>query len=86
VEFTGTVTSSGNAAPAPGRVTISDGQVTGHYWYDPAIGISREMELKQNYNVSGSFGGNRNTNNATPTTIPVKESVSVKLLEVKPAG
>lgn len=86
IEFTGTVSSSGNAAATPGRISISDGQVTGHYWYDPAIGLNRELEMKQSFNVSGAFGGNRNTNNATPASIPVKESVSVKLLEVKPAA
>ncbi len=91
VEFTGTVTSTGGGnAPGGGRITITDGQVSGHYWYDPAIGLSREMMLKQTYTVSGAgFGGGRNTNNAGGTnqfSSPVKESVSVKLLEVKPAG
>jgi hypothetical protein len=86
VEFTGTVSSAGNAEATPGRISISDGQVTGHYWYDPAIGLNRELEMKQSFNVSGALGGNRNTNNATPVSIPVKESLSVKLLEVKPAA
>jgi len=48
------------------------------------------MQLNQSYKVKGfGVGRGRNTNNAATTnsfSAPVKESVSVKLLEVRPQG
>jgi hypothetical protein len=53
VEFTGTVNSMGGAAgPRGGSIAINDGQVKGAYWYDPAIGLSRELKLDQSYTVT----------------------------------
>lgn len=86
VEFTGTVASLGTAAgPRGGRIAVRDGQVSGHFWYDPAIGLSRELRMNQSYTVTASGFGGRGGNPAAATntfTAPVNETLSVKLLEV----
>lgn len=89
VEFTGVVTGSGGTNGPGGRVSLSDGQVAGHYWYDPEIGLSRELQMNQSYTVHASgVGGGRNNPNAGTNSfsVPVKESVSMKLLEMKPGA
>jgi hypothetical protein len=90
VEFAGTITSSGgatNRAMGGARINIKDGKVNGHYWYDPAIGLAREMQLKSTYTINAS-GPARGTNSTSTNqfTAPVTDSTSMKLIEVKPAA
>lgn len=91
VEFTGALSSGGSTnaqrGPLGAQIAVKDGIVNGHYWYDPHMGITREMVSDQSYTISGTFPGGRGTN-AQPRTIsaPVRETTSVKLLEIKPAG
>lgn len=87
IEFAGTIATatSTNAAKIPGvRVSVSDGKVDGHYWYDPAIGLAREMQLKSTYLINAS-GPGRGTNTTTTNqfSATVTDSTSVKLIEVK---
>jgi hypothetical protein len=89
VEFTGAITASGtNRTTLPGgaRVTIEDGSVKGHYWYDPAIGLAREMQLQSTYTIHAAGGRGTNATGTNQFTAKVTDSTNMKLIEVKPAG
>ncbi len=93
VEFTGTITVGGRDTNATGlRLGIENGRLNGRYWYDPAIGLPRESVIDQEYKVSaGGFGGRGMNNPARTNAAPgfsasTKQTVSVKLVELKPAN
>jgi len=62
VEFTGSITSSGNggASPLGIRLAIDDGKVSGRYWYAPYIGMALETIIDQNYTMTMSGMAGRN--------------------------
>jgi hypothetical protein len=96
VDFSGTITLGTNVAanPMAAFMSLENGTVVGHYWFAPEIGIPIETVLEQNMtmsivNMGGQFRRTNNTANAntnTPARIsaPIHQSVSLKLLEIKP--
>lgn len=97
VEFTGSVAFSTNAGPMAAFLKLEDGSVTGRYWFAPDLGIPVETLLEQELVLTiPNFGAQgRRTNdaaNAASTnaprsfSTPMKQNISVKLVEVKPIG
>ncbi len=90
VEFTGVIAMSSATTTNTGfRMEIQDGVVSGHYWFDPELGLSRETIVDQVYKVSVPAFGGRGTNDAARTNAPggfaapVKQRVTVKVMEVR---
>jgi hypothetical protein len=90
VEFTGVIAMNSAATTNAGfRMEIQDGMVSGHYWFDPELGFSRETVMDQAYKVSVPASGGRGTNNPARTNAPggfsspVKQRVTVKLMEAR---
>ena len=95
VEFAGTLSSVGEGTSGgalPMRMSLQGGSLTGHSWFSPDVGMTIETAVDQNYvlSVTGTFGrapanakegGTENT-----FSLPVRQNVFIKLLEVKPAG
>ena len=101
VEFTGAIIFSTNAAASPlaAFIKLQDGVVAGHYWFAPDLGIPVETVLQQNMIINltvPNMGGQRRrgnnppdgaTTNATQSfSAPMRQNISVKLLEIKPIG
>ena len=101
VEFTGAITFSTNAAASPlaAFMKLQDGVVEGHYWFAPDLGIAVETVIKQNLLITikvPDFGGLRGragdgadaaaTNAVQSFSAPMRQNVSVKLIEIKPIG
>jgi hypothetical protein len=94
VEFIGAMASadegtSGGAMPV--RTSLKSGSLSGRYWFAPELGISVETSIDQTYviSMSGQFGrppgkDAENANANSNFSVPVRQNVSVKLLEVKP--
>ena len=91
VEFTGGMTSSGQGGTLPfgGRLAVENGTVSGRYWYAQEIGLPIAAIIDQSYTIAVSgMGGGRNPNANIPQDIsaPVRQTVSIKLLDVKTVG
>ena len=93
VDFTGSMTSTEgtNDGAIPVQMTLKDGSISGRYWFAPELGIAVDTSVDQNYTVdmSGQFGRNPNAANEDTSasfTMPIRQHVSVKLLEVKSVG
>lgn len=93
VDFTGSMTSSEgtNDAAMPMQMTLKDGNISGSYWFEPELGTAVETSVEQSYtvNMSGQFGRNPNAAEGDASasfSMPVRQHVSVKLLEVKPVS
>jgi len=93
VDFTGSMNSSEgtNDAAMPMQMTLQDGSISGRYWFSPELGASVETSVDQSYlvNVSGQLGRNPNAAEADASasfSMPIRQHVSVKLLEVKPVS
>jgi hypothetical protein len=98
VEFTGVITGSGEGAsggPIPMRMSLENGTLSGHSWFSPELSLTVDMSIQQNYVLKmtppAGFGRrppNGAGNNAEAETtfaMPVKQNVSVRLLEAKAA-
>jgi hypothetical protein len=90
VEFAGTIASQeGGTADkrgGPVSITVHDGIIAGHYWFSPEVSIPVETSIDENYTISTSGAGNAAGGNANANfsfTAPVRQNVSLKLLEVK---
>jgi hypothetical protein len=86
VEFVGTIASKGDVSaepnPGPGGISILSGTMAGHYWFAPELEMAVETTIQQNYTIrSGANSGNA----AFTFTAPVRQNVSLRLLEVKSA-
>ena len=93
VDFTGSMTSSEgtNDGAIPMQMTLKDGNISGKYWFASDLGVAVETLVDQTYtvNMSGQFGRNRNPANEDASasfSMPIRQHVSMKLLEVKSAG
>ena len=93
VDFTGLMTSSEgtNESAIPMQMTLKDGSISGKYWFAPELGVAVDTSIDQNYivDMSGQFGRNPNAANegaSTSFSMPIRQHVSVKLLEVKSVG
>ncbi|MEP6671134.1 MAG: DUF6263 family protein [Chthoniobacter sp.] len=58
---------------------VTDGNIKGPVWFDPALGIARESQLTQEMNITMK-------NPADPTAtlnVPMKQQISVKLTKIE---
>jgi hypothetical protein len=94
IDFTGSMASKKNddagADATPVRVSIEDGIVSGHYWFDPEWGGPIETAIDQNYTVhaGGVPAGKKADGTPRPALTfeaPVHQTVTMKLLEMKDA-
>jgi hypothetical protein len=96
VEFTGTVAFGTNTGPLSAFMKLEDGSVTGRYWFAPELGIPIETIFEQQMTLRMSnFGGGQgrrprdgansdpNTNAPVSFSAPMRQNISVKLVEVK---
>lgn len=96
VEFTGTVAFGTNTGPLAAFLKLEDGNVTGRYWFAPDLGIPVETIFDQEMTLRmANFGAGQgrrsrdgataesNTNAPASITAPMRQSISVKLVEVK---
>lgn len=89
VDFAGSLTSTEgtNSSAIPVQMTLKDGSISGRYWFAPEVGVSVDTSVDQNYmvNMNGPFGRNpaANEDAGSSFTMPIRQRVSVKLLEVK---
>jgi hypothetical protein len=97
VEFTGTVAFGTNTGPLAAFLKLEGGSVTGRYWFAPDLGIPVETIFDQEMTLRmanfGAAQGRRprdgtnadaSTNAAASITAPMRQNISVKLVEVKP--
>jgi hypothetical protein len=96
VEFTGTVAFGTNTGPLTAFMNLEDGSVTGRYWFAPDLGIPIETTFEQQMTLRiSNFGGTQgrrprdevnaasNTNAPASFSAPMRQNISVKLVEVK---
>jgi hypothetical protein len=91
VEFVGTIATKEDGAAgqnaAPGNISILNGMVSGHYWFATDLAMPTETAIAQNYTIR-SGANNVAGGNAAATftfTAPVRQNVSLRLIEVKKA-
>jgi hypothetical protein len=97
VEFTGTVAFGTNTGPLAAFFKLEDGSVTGRYWFSPDLGIPVETTFEQEMTLRMSNfgatqgrrprgGANAEAGTNAPATVsaPMRQNISVKLVEVKP--
>ena len=95
VEFTGTVAFGTNTGPLAAFMKLEGGSVTGRYWFAPDLGIPVETIFDQEMTLRmANFGtgpgrrpraaANSETNATASITAPMRQNISVKLVEVKP--
>lgn len=96
VEFNGTVAFGTNTGPLAAFIKLEGGHVTGRYWFAPDLGIpvetifDQEMTLRLSNFGAGQGRRPRDGANAEPNTnapasisAPMRQNISVKLVEVK---
>ena len=92
VEIVGTIsskeseTAEQNAGPA--SISILNGTLAGHYWFAPELVTPIETAIEQNYTIRSSGANNVAGGNAAPAfnfTAPVRQTVSLRLIEMKSA-
>lgn len=96
VEFTGTVVFGTNTGPLAAFMKLEGGTVTGRYWFAPDLGIPVETIFDQEMTLRmANFGAGQGrrprdganaevtTNAPTSITAPMRQNISVKLVEVK---
>ena len=77
VEFVGTIETKNAGGASP--MSLRDGSIAGHYWFSPEMLVPIEASIDQNYTMSAGRGGNN-----PGFTSPVRQNVSMRLLEMKP--
>ena len=96
VEFTGTVAFGTNTGPLAAFMKLEGGSVTGRYWFSPDLGIPVETIFDQEMTLRMSnFGAGQGrrprdgtaaetaTNAPVSIATPMRQNISVKLVEVK---
>lgn len=94
VEFTGAIAFGTNAGPLAAFMKLEGGTVNGRYWFAPDLGIPIETIFEQQMtlrfsNLGGGQGrrqrdaANPETNAPVSISAPMRQNISVKLVEVK---
>jgi hypothetical protein len=92
VEFVGTIASKEDGTADKGAVPVSisilGGTLAGHYWFAQELSMPVETAIEQNYTIRSGGANNAGGGNAPANfsfTAPVRQNVSLKLLEMKGA-